>query len=226
MRVKQPVQNKHRKQKGIPHSHPHAAAAPATFRRFRALPSPTVLFFSSAVSAPLPRARDRVRLRERTTISTESILATDDRGLRPRGLGDSVNSDSDPVAATTAALFLVMALAGGEAAVLRGLAIERRLREAGADEGVAALGLPRLLPCASLSCARGVCMRTRARPRAGVNGVAAASALGFARALPLPLPLIAPFWSPPSASTPRAISAIPVSSVPSESPSPSQSSAA
>ena len=180
---------------------PHAAAPPAParaiFRRFRTFPSPSVITLSSAVSAPPPRTRERVGLRECTTISTESILATD-RGLRPR-LGDSGG----------AACLLVLE---GDAAVLRDLAPERRLREeeAGAEAGAPAL--PALLLSASLSGTRGVRMRTRAR--AGVDDVAAAAAaLGFARALPLPA---LPFW--PSAPTPRAISAMPVSSVPSEPP--------
>lgn len=182
--------------------------------------------FSSPVSAPLPRTRERVALRDLVTrISTESILANDDGGLRPRALGDE----------------------GGDVAValpvLRGLASERRLRlgpEAGVTgtAGAAFTLSALLLPPPSLSCPRprperpergGARTRTRDRdcdrPRAGVLAgvdvaVAAApiiiiSALGFARALPLVLVVL----FGPSAPTPRAISAMPVSSVPSEPPS-------
>lgn len=113
-----------------------------TFRRLRTLPSVVPLVvFSSPVSAPLPRARTRERDRLRglvTTISTESILATDG-GLRPRALGDEGGD---------------VPLPAGDDAALRGLASERRLwregREAGAGVAVAAGALP-VLP-ASLSC--------------------------------------------------------------------------
>ena len=80
--------------------------------------------FSSPVSAPLPRARtrERDRLGELlTTISTESILATD-AGLRPRVLGDEGGD---------------VALPAGDDAALRGLASERRLWREGRDAGVA-----------------------------------------------------------------------------------------
>jgi hypothetical protein len=141
----------------------HAAAPPAParaiFRRFRTFPSPSVVTLSSAVSAPPPRTRERVGLRECTTISTEFILATD-RDLRPR-LGESGG----------AAGLLVLE---GNAAVLRNLASERRLREeeagAGAGAGAGAPALPALLLPASLSGAR-----------AAVDDVAAAvAALGLA----------------------------------------------
>jgi nitroreductase len=146
----------------------HAAAPPAParaiFRRFRTFPSPSVVTLSSAVSAPPPRTRERVGLRECTTISTEFILATD-RDLRPR-LGESGG----------AAGLLVLE---GNAAVLRNLASERRLREeeAGAGAGAGAPALPALLFPASLSGARGVWVRARA----AVDDVAAAvAALGLA----------------------------------------------
>jgi len=179
--------------------------------------------FSSPVSAPLPRTRERVRLRDLVTIiSTESILATDG-GLRPRVLGDEGGD---------------VTLPAGDDAALLGLAFERRLwREAGVEVGAGG-ALP-LLPT-SLSCSKaGTWTRTRdrgrPRPRAGVDaGVAVgtvSAALGFgARALLLLslLLLSLPLAFGLSASTPRAISAIPVSSVPLETPSsssPSPSSA-
>ena len=91
--------------------------------------------FSSPVSAPL--ARVRIRERDRlcdlvTTISTESILATDG-GLRPRVLGDEGGD---------------VALPAGDDAALRGLASERRLWREGRETGVAvaAGALPALLP--------------------------------------------------------------------------------
>jgi hypothetical protein len=193
----------------------------------RTLPSvvPLAVVFSSPVSAPLPRVRRRERDRLRdlvTKISTESILATDG-GLRPRALGDEGGD--------------VVVLRAGDDAALRGLAYERRLwREAGVAVAVAvAAGALPVIPT-SLSCGSWTRTRTRdrgrgrPRPRAGVDaGVTAVtpSALGFgARALLLPLPLLLAFG--PSASTPLAISAMSVSSVPSKPPSsspPSPSSA-
>ena len=211
----------------------HAVAKCATFRRFRTtLPSAVPLaaaVFSSPVSAPLPRTRERVRLRDfdDTKISTESILATDG-GLRPRALGDEGGD---------------VALPPDDDAALRGLASERRLCRGEARVAVAAtvgaLALLLLTP-PSLSCCseRGTWTRTRdrehPRPRPGVDvdvAAAAISALDFgARALPLPLPLPLSLLLlfEPSAPTPRAISAMPVSPVPSVPPSsssPSPSSA-
>jgi hypothetical protein len=180
----------------------HAAAGgPATLLRFRTLPSPSVIAFSSPVSAPPPRTRERVELRDRRTISTESILDTDG-GLRPRGIGED----------------------GGDAALLpddaalRGLASERRLRRVEGARATGAPERPALLLPASLSGSPGISTRTRAC--AGIDVAAAAEDLGFARALPLllalalALPLPLRFW--PSSPTPCAISAMPVSSVTTE----------
>ena len=200
----------------------HAVAKCATFRRFRTtLPSAVPLaaaVFSSPVSAPLPRTRERVRLRDfdDTKISTESILATDG-GLRPRALGDEGGD---------------VALPPDDDAALRGLASERRLCREEARVAVAAtagaLALLLLTP-PSLSCCseRGTWTRTRDRerpcPPPGIDvdvaaAAAAISALGFgARAFPLPLPLLLLFE--PSTPSPRAISAMPVSFVPSIPPS-------
>ena len=140
--------------------------------------------------------------------------------MRPRALGDEGGD--------------VVTLPAGNDAALRGLASERRLRRGAGVAGTAGIfTLSALLLPPSLSWSeRGAWTRGRprdfGRPRAGVDVAAAvtASALGFARALPLPLPLLLLFGS--SAPTPRAISAMPVSSVPSVPPSslsPSPSSA-
>ena len=134
--------------------------------------------------------------------------------MRPRALGDEGGD--------------VVTLPAGNDAALRGLASERRLRRGAGVAGTAGVfTLSALLLVPSLSWSeRGAW--TRGRPRAGVDVAVAvtASALGFARALPLPLLLLLLFGS--SAPTPRAISAMPVSSVPSVPPSslsPSPSSA-
>ncbi len=208
------------------------APAPASFRRLRTFPSASVIIFSSAVSPPLPRTRDRVALRERTTISTESILKGD-RGLRPRDPGDESGGEAAVAAAAgvagagvEGALAVETGLRVGDG-VLRGFVAGRRLREANAagagedadaDAGVpttadveagGALTLPALLLSASLSLApRGALMRTRAL--AGVSVVAAADALDF---LATALVLRGPLAFCPIAPTPRAISAIPLSSV-------------
>lgn len=91
--------------------------------------------FSSPVSAPLPRTRERVRLGDLdTAISTESILATE-AGLRPRALGDEGGE---------------VALPADDDAALCGLASERRRlrREAGVSVAASALPLlPTSLPC-------------------------------------------------------------------------------
>ena len=92
-----------------------------------------LVVFSSPVSAPLPRTRERVGLRDFVTISTESILATE-TGLRPRVLGDEGGD---------------VALPAGDEEALRGLASERRLRrEAGVAVAAGAFPLlPTSLPC-------------------------------------------------------------------------------
>ena len=137
-----------------------------------------------------------------------------DGGLRPRVLGDEGGD--------------VVALPGDGVAALRGLASERRRprREAGVTAATAgAFTLSALSLSPSLSCTeRGAWTRTRGRPRprlgvgVGVDvdiPAANISALGFAFARALPLPLL----FGPSEPTPRAISAMPVSPVPSEPPS-------
>ena len=128
-----------------------------TFRRLRTLPSVVPLaVFSSPVSAPLPRTRERVRLRDLVTlISTESILAMDG-GLRPRVLGDE-GGDVTLLAGDDAALrgfasersLWRGAGVAGDGAALRGLASERRLwRDAGVAVAAGALPLlPTSLPC-------------------------------------------------------------------------------
>ena len=144
---------------------PHAVALWATFRRLRTGRSIVVVplaVFSSPVSAPLPRTRERVRLRDLVTmISTESILAGD-RGLRPRALGDEGGDVAALLAGDDGALrglasersFWRGAGVAGDGAALRGLASERRLwREAGVVAVAAgALPPPRPLLSTSLSC--------------------------------------------------------------------------
>ena len=115
--------------------------------------------FSSPVSAPLPRIRERVRLGDLDTlISTESILDVDG-GLRPRVLGDEggtlLAGDDGALRgfglASERSLWREARVAEGDGAALRGLASERRLwREAGVAAAADALRLPLL--SASLSC--------------------------------------------------------------------------
>ena len=117
--------------------------------------------FSSPVSAPLPRIRERVRLGDLDTlISTESILDVDG-GLRPRVLGDEggdvtlLAGDDEALRgfglASERSLWREARVAEGDGAALRGLASERRLwREAGVAAAADALRLPLLSE--SLSC--------------------------------------------------------------------------
>ena len=131
--------------------------------------------------------------------------------MRPRALGDDGGD-------------FVTLPAGNDNAVLRGLASERRLRrEAGVAGTAGVFMLSALLLPQSLSWSeRGAWTRARARdfgrprPRAGVDVAAAVtvSAIGFARTT-LPLSLLLPLLFGPCALMPRAISAMPVSSVPS-----------
>jgi hypothetical protein len=209
--------------------------APPSFRRLRTFPSASVTIFSSAVSPPLPRTRDRVALRERTTISTESIL-NGDRGLRPRS-GDELGG-VEAFAGVEGGLEAEAGLEveGGLAAetglrvgdvVLRGLAAGRRLRatvtgageEVDTEAGVPIPGagggartLPALLLSASLSPVRGALRRTR---RAGVSVVPAVVVAGRGNVDFRAVCLVrrGPLAVCPIAPTPRAISAMPLSSV-------------
>lgn len=73
--------------------------------------------FSSPVSTPLPRTRERVRLRDLVTIISKESILTRDVGLRPRVFGDEGGNVALPV---------------DNDAALHGLASEHRYgREAG-----------------------------------------------------------------------------------------------